>query len=446
MTLASTSWKEATDTTSGDSTKYGVPDGLLLYAQLFNGDLNIDNVDINSPLFIRTGKLQLQNTANTYGFLIDSSAAIVADRTVSFPLMVGDGTFVIDDMIQTISSKKIGNWLDSVESAAPSSPASSEHRFYVDSTSNQFTTKNNAGTVQEFITDSATQTMTNKTLTTPTINVLDNALFIKDSADNTKIAVFELSGLTTATTRTYTLPDADTTLGGGDAVTSNGLDQFAATTSAELAGVLSDETGSGLAVFATSPTFTTPLLGTPTSGTLTNCTGLPITGITSSTSAEFATLCSDETGSGSLVFATSPTLVTPVLGTPASGALVNCNQYPEAIGIACGDETTVTAVATGVTEFQMPYAFTLTDVRATVTTAPTTDAGFTVDINEGGSTILSTKITIDAGQKTSATAATPPVISDSSLADSGVITVDVDAASTGATEAGLKIWLIGYQT
>ena len=44
MTLASTSWKEATDTTSGDSTKYGVPDGLLLYAQLFNGDLNIERL------------------------------------------------------------------------------------------------------------------------------------------------------------------------------------------------------------------------------------------------------------------------------------------------------------------------------------------------------------------------------------------------------------------
>ena len=416
MTLASTSWKEATDTTSGDSTKYGVPDGLLLYAQLFNGDLNIDNVDINSPVFVRTGKLQLQNTANTYGFLIDSSAAIVADRTVSFPLMIGNGTFVIDDMIQTISSKKIGNWLDSVESAAPSSPASSEHRFYVDSTSNQFTTKNNAGTVQEFITDSATQTMTNKTLTTPTINVLDNALFIKDSADNTKIAVFELSGLTTATTRTYTLPDADTTLGGGDAVTSGTLAQFAATTSAELAGVISNETGSGLLCFATSPTLTTPILGTVTSGDISACTS------------------------------TSMTMVTPILGTPTSGSLVNCNQYPEAIGIAVGDETTALTTGTGKVEFQMPYAFTLTDVKATVTTAPTTDAGFTIDINEGGTTILSTKITLDATDKTSATAATPPVISDSTLAADGVITVDIDALSTGATEAGLKIWLIGYQT
>lgn len=73
-----------------------------------------------------------------------------------------------------------------------------------------------------------------------------------------------------------------------------------------------------------------PALGTPTSGTLTNCTGLPITGITSSTSAQLRTLLSDETGTGSAVFATSPTLVTPVLGTPASGALTNCTAVPAA--------------------------------------------------------------------------------------------------------------------
>jgi hypothetical protein len=69
--------------------------------------------------------------------------------------------------------------------------------------------------------------------------------------------------------------------GAGYALTANPLSQFAATTSAQLAGVISDETGSGALVFATSPTLVTPLLGTPTSGTLTNCTGLPLaTGVT----------------------------------------------------------------------------------------------------------------------------------------------------------------------
>ena len=72
-----------------------------------------------------------------------------------------------------------------------------------------------------------------------------------------------------------------TIAGGGDALTSSPLSQFAATTSAQLAGVISDETGSGALVFGTSPTLTTPALGTPSSVTLTNATGLPLsTGIT----------------------------------------------------------------------------------------------------------------------------------------------------------------------
>ena len=65
------------------------------------------------------------------------------------------------------------------------------------------------------------------------------------------------------------------------AITSGKLSQFAATTSAELAGVISDETGSGALVFGTSPTLVTPALGTPASGVLTNATGLPLgTGVT----------------------------------------------------------------------------------------------------------------------------------------------------------------------
>ena len=92
----------------------------------------------------------------------------------------------------------------------------------------------------------------------------------------------------------------------------------------------------------TSPTLTTPALGTPSSGVLTNCTGLPVsTGVSglgtnvatflaTPSSANLATAVTDETGSGSLVFATSPTLVTPVLGTPTSGTLTNCTGYTTA--------------------------------------------------------------------------------------------------------------------
>lgn len=54
---------------------------------------------------------------------------------------------------------------------------------------------------------------------------------------------------------------------------------IAAMTSAQLASIISNETGSGALVFGTSPTLVTPALGTPASGVLTNCTGLPTTGL-----------------------------------------------------------------------------------------------------------------------------------------------------------------------
>ena len=78
--------------------------------------------------------------------------------------------------------------------------------------------------------------------------------------------------------------------------------------------------------------------------------------------------------------------------------------------------------------------------------AGTTSGLTTIDINEGGSTILSTKITIDLTETTSVTAATQPVISDASLADDAQISIDLDAISGGASETGLKVTLIGHQT
>jgi hypothetical protein len=106
--------------------------------------------------------------------------------------------------------------------------------------------------------------------------------------------------------------------------------------SANLAAALTDETGSGAAVFATSPTLVTPILGTPTSGDLTNCTGLPVsTGISglatgiktflsTPSSANLAAALTDETGTGVNVFNNTPTLIAPILGTPTSGTLSSC--------------------------------------------------------------------------------------------------------------------------
>lgn len=90
--------------------------------------------------------------------------------------------------------------------------------------------------------------------------------------------------------------------------------------------------------------------------------------------------------------------------------------------------TTITAATSLAIEY-LPAAFTVTGVRAYVRTAPS--GLMTIDINEAGATILSTKLTIDSGEKTSGTAATAAVISDTAIAANAEITVDVDSTTAG---------------
>ena len=117
----------------------------------------------------------------------------------------------------------------------------------------------------------------------------------------------------------------------------------------------------------------------------------------------------------------------------------------QCIAIACSDEATALAAGTGKVTFRMPYAMTLTAVRASLTTAQASGSVFTVDINEAGTTILSTKLTIDNTEKTSTTAAAAAVISDTALADDAEITIDIDQIGDG-TAKGLKVYLIGTPT
>jgi hypothetical protein len=112
----------------------------------------------------------------------------------------------------------------------------------------------------------------------------------------------------------------------GSPITTSGTITLAGTLAVANGGTgVTSSTGTGNVVLSTSPTLVTPVLGTPTSGTLTSCTGLPLTtGVTGTLAvANGGTGVTSSTGSGNVVLSTSPTLVTPALGTPASGVVTN---------------------------------------------------------------------------------------------------------------------------
>lgn len=153
-----------------------------------------------------------------------------------------------------------------------------------------------------------------------------------------------------------------------------------------------------------------------------------------------------ETATGVVEMATTAEVVTGSdtsrAVTPA-GVKAALDKQSEVIVIPVSDEATAITTGTAKVTFRMPFAMTLTAVRGSLTEASSSGTP-TIDINEAGSTILSTKLTIDASEKTSTTAATAVVISDTGLADDAEITIDIDTAGTGAK--GLKVSLIGYRT
>jgi hypothetical protein len=159
--------------------------------------------------------------------------------------------------------------------------------------------------------------------------------------------------------------------GSGDALTASPLSQFAATTSAQLRGVISDETGAGFLYFQGGD------IGTPSAGVLTSCSGLPLsTGITGLGTGIAAALAVNEGTTG------APVLFNGAGGTPSSLILSNATGLPFGAGIS-GKPTTL--VGYGITDAVGSSDARLSDARtptahsqawSTITATPNTLSGY----------------------------------------------------------------------
>jgi hypothetical protein len=355
--------------------------------------------------------IDLSDTVAAAGFVAGVDG--VSDPTVS---TTGAAIFSENDIIQISGATDIAN------NGVFEVFAHTANILTIRSTGSGITDKVEDFTQDQFITD------TNGTGTITKINVS----VIRAGTDG----IWE-SGTGSSTGLTFT--DMN-----GDALTSGKLSQFASTTSAELASVIGDETGTGLLVFATSPTLTTPNLGAAnaTSVTATDMVSASTQRVVNGSNTTDITTSATETYS--LVLPENAGSSDQLLSTDGTGVLSWASQKYDLV-VAASDETTpLTADPNApLTTFRAPRAFKLTSIRASLTTAqPSGTQLLTIDVHINGTTIMSTKITFDNDEKTSSTAPTQPVLSTQYISEDEEFTVFCDSVGDSGA-SGLKIILIG---